>query len=102
MQKRAEAWAHIGGPGREGVRRRAVAAFELSLDFLRAGVLGTNFPKWLSQHSGVPLATCKRYRKAGRAIAAGSKPNRNQSGLLDEQREREQNPQPESLDWDED
>lgn len=92
LQKRAEDWAHTGGPGRAGVRKRAQLAYQLSLDFLCLGILGTNFPKWLSLHSGVPLSTCKRYRTAGRAIAAGAKPNRNQSGLIAEQRQRERTP----------
>ncbi len=93
LQKRADRWALVGGPGRSGLQRQAREAFELYLDFMRHAI-GGDFPRWLSQHSGVNRETCRRRLKAGRALAAGSKVNRNQSGLLAEQRERETRPSP--------
>ncbi|MBZ9753195.1 hypothetical protein K7W42_20370 [Deinococcus sp. HMF7604] len=100
LQRRAAAWAQVGGGGRAGVQARARAAYALYLDFLRHNV-GGDFPRWLSTHSGAPQKTCWRALKAGRALAAGSKANRNQSGLLAEQREREQTPVANPINWDE-
>ncbi|MVN88620.1 hypothetical protein GO986_17940 [Deinococcus sp. HMF7620] len=82
------------------MQARARAAFALYLDILRHG-LTLDFPRWLSQHSGIPRTTCQRYLKSGRALATGSKANRNQSGLLAEQREREQTPVVSPINWDE-
>jgi hypothetical protein len=100
LQRRAGDWGQSGGPGRAGIHHQADAAYKLSLDFFRLAI-GGDFPRWLSIHSSVPHKTCHRRYKAGIARAAGAKPNRNLSGLLAEQREREQTPVPE-LDWGED
>lgn len=97
LQRRAAEWGQIGGVGRTGIHAQADAAYQLSLDFRRFAI-GGDFTRWLSRHSGVPRATCHRRYKAGLARAAGSKANRNQRGLLEEQREREQTPGPE-LNW---
>ena len=99
LQRRAEAWASIGGPGRAGLHKQARAAYQLYLDFT-SHAIGGDFPRWLSVHSGVPHKTCYRRLKAGQALAVGVKTNRNQSGLLSELRERETTPQPSTLDWD--
>ena len=99
LQKRAEGLAAAGGGGRAGVQARARLAYDLYLDCLRHGI-ALDFPRWLSQHSGIPRTTCRRHLKAGRALAGGAPVNRNQSGLLAEQREREQTPGPE-VNWDE-
>ncbi|MFB9991242.1 hypothetical protein ACFFLM_04515 [Deinococcus oregonensis] len=98
LQRRAEGWGKLGAPGRSGHPLQADQAYKLSLDFFRLAI-GGDFPRWLSLHSGISRATCQRRYKAGIARAAGSKPNRNLSGLLAEQRERETTPLPE-LNWD--
>lgn len=99
LQRRAADWPKIGGHGRARVHAQSRALFELYLDFLRAGVLGLDFPRWFAVHSGVPRTTCRRYLKAGEALDVGSKANRNQSGLVAEQVQRSQTPGPE-VDWD--
>lgn len=99
LQERAAAWPHVGGITREGMRKRAVLVFELYLDFLRAGVLGTDFPRWLSRHSGISYKTCWRYMKAGERLDVACRPNRNLTGLVAEQMEAQRTPGPE-LDWD--
>lgn len=105
LEKRAKEWAQIGGPRKERVLRQADEAYRLYLDFIEAGEeildLGLDFPSWLSKHSGYGRMTCWRSLKAGRARATGSKPNRNQSGLIQEMRERETTPRPD-LDWNDD
>lgn len=101
LRERAKNWATIGGIGRAAIHAQADAAYQLSLDFFRMAA-GQDFPRWLSIHSDVPYATCFRRYKAGIARAAGSKPNRNLSGLLAEQRERELTPAPSSINWEED
>lgn len=100
LQRRAADWSRIGGIGRAAVHAQADAAYQLSLDFRRFAI-GGDFVRWLSRHSGVNYATCFRRYKAGQARAAGSKANRNQRGLMQEQRERKQTPVPE-INWDED
>ena len=103
LQRRAAAWAGIGGPKQQLIQRQADAAYQLSLDFFRLAV-GGDFPRWLSQHSGVNRETCRRRYKLGIAREVererGQSRRRNQSGLLSEQRERETTPVPE-LGWDE-
>lgn len=101
LQDRAVAWGKIGGVGRAGIHAQADAAYQLSLDYYRMAI-GQDYTRWLSVHSGVPRATCHRRYKAGIARAAGSKSNRNLSGLLTEQREREQTPMPSSINWHDD
>jgi len=100
LQHRAQEWANLGGVGRSGLARQAKAAYELYLDVLRTGQVG-DFPRWLSRHSGMAYETCRRKLKAGQALAAQVKPNRNQSGLLAELRERETTPV-EFQDWNQD
>ncbi len=100
LERRAGEWSKTGGLGRAAMHLQADQAYLLSLDYTRLAV-GQDFPRWLSLHSGAAYSTCYRRYKAGIARAAGSKPNRNLSGLLAEQREREQTPGPE-LDWGED
>lgn len=100
LQRRALAIASLPGHGRARIIAQARAAYALRLDFLRHGLHG-DYSTWLSVHSGLPRTTCYERWKAGRALAMGSKPSRNQSGLLQEQRERETTPVPED-DWNED
>jgi hypothetical protein len=88
LQRRAGTLAGVPGHGRARIVAQAQAAYALRLDFLRHGLPG-DFSSWLSIHSGLPRTTCYARWKAGRALAMGSKPSRNQSGLLQEQRERE-------------
>lgn len=98
LERRAAALAHIPGHGRRRVIEQARAAYALRLDFLRMALSG-DFSTWLSKHSGLPRTTCYERWKAGRALAMGSKPTRNQAGLLQEQHERETTPGPD-LSWD--
>ncbi|MCP2015633.1 hypothetical protein L1280_002801 [Deinococcus sp. HSC-46F16] len=100
LERRAAELPRVPGVGRARVVALSRAAYALRLDFLRHGLTG-DFTTWLSEKSGLARTTCYRYWKAGRALAAGSKPTRNQSGLLAEQRERETTPVPD-LDWDDD
>lgn len=100
LEQRAAQLSHLPGHGRSLIVAQARAAYTLRLDFLRHGIPG-DFTTWLSRHSGLPRTTCYRRWKAGRALAMGSKPTRNQSGLLQEQRERETTSVAE-IDWDDD
>ncbi|MFC3834777.1 MULTISPECIES: hypothetical protein [Deinococcus] len=100
LEQRAAQLTHLPGHGRALIVAQARAAYALRLDFLRHGLPG-DFTAWLSRHSGMAYTTCYRRWKAGRALAMGSKPTRNQSGLLQEQRERETTPVAE-IDWDDD
>lgn len=100
LQARAAALTTIPGHGRARILAQARAAYALRLDFLRHGLSG-DYSTWLSTHSGLPRTTCYQRWKAGRALAMGSRPTRNQSGLLQEQRERETTPV-DGADWDAD
>lgn len=101
LEVRASQWGKVGGVGRPGLHAQADAAYQLSLDFYRFA-LGQDFTRWLAKHSGVPYTTCYRRFKAGIARAAGSKKNRNLTGLLAEQRERELTPTSSGINWEED
>jgi len=102
LRDRAAKWGEIGGIGRAATLAQADAAYQLALDFYRMNVAGQDFPRWLSQQSGVAYSTCYRRYKAGIARAAGSKSNRNLTGLLAEQRERELTPSSSGINWEED
>ena len=88
LEKQAQEWANIGGVGRIGLDRSAVAAHGLWLDFTRHAVAG-DFPAWLSRLSGVPLETCRRRLKAGCALAVGINPRMNHGDLIETLRDRE-------------
>lgn len=102
LRDRAAKWGEIGGIGRAAIHAQADAAYQLSLDFFRMNAAGADFPRWLSQQSDVAYSTCFRRYKAGIARAAGSKKNRNLTGLLAEQRERELTSTASSINWNED
>ncbi|QLG11750.1 hypothetical protein HLB42_21600 (plasmid) [Deinococcus sp. D7000] len=101
LQRRATEWPMIGGPEQQRIQAQADAAYQLSLVFFRLAI-GGDFPRWLSQHSGVNRETCRVRYKLGVAREVdrerGVTRRRNQSGLLTEQRERETTPVPE-LSW---
>lgn len=101
LQDRAAAWGKLGGMSRAAVHAQADSAYQLSLDFFRSN-LGQDFPRWLAEYSGIAHTTCYRRYKAGIARAAGSKSNRNLTGLLAEQRERELTPSSSGINWEED
>lgn len=98
LEKRAKEVGAIGGTGSTRAVAQAEATYRLYLDFLEAGHLGLDFVRWLAKHSGLSHGTCWNRLKAGRARATGSKANRNQSGLIAEQRERELTPIA-GIDW---
>ncbi|WP_261665455.1 hypothetical protein [Deinococcus sp. Marseille-Q6407] len=107
LQKRAAEIGQMGHPdSEERVRQQARATYALALDFYRLGVLGQDFPRWMSVHSGMSHSTCYRRQDQGREMAhreaAGQKVNRNGSGLLAEYRERKLTPRPELEAWDDD
>ena len=82
LQKRAEEWGQIGGNARTRLDRQAREAYLLYLDFARHAVAG-DFPRWLSQHSGIPHLTCWKRLRAGVALELGLRGG-NQTGLLAE------------------
>lgn len=90
LNGRAELWGQIGGPTKQRIERQAREAYALQLDFLRLGLLGLDFIRWLSKNSGLCYSTCWRRLQAGRALATGSKRNRNQAGLTEELKERKE------------
>lgn len=93
LQKRAEEWGQIGGSAQARIDKQARQAYVLYLDFARHALAG-DFPRWLSQHSGIPHLTCWKRLRAGTALELGLT-NRNQSGLLAEMRERKNTAQTE-------
>lgn len=98
LELSAKKIGEIGGTGTERIIRQADAMYCLYLDYLEAGQeihdLPIDFYRWAVPLTGMSQGTVWNRLKAGRARAGGSKSNRNQAGLIAEQRERELTPLP--------
>ncbi|MFC6659346.1 hypothetical protein [Deinococcus multiflagellatus] len=87
LEGRAARW-----PGAGTVKDQARAVYQLQLDFLRAGVFGLDYPRWLARHSGLSVYTCYYRMRLGLALAVTSNPDQSVPALLAELRERERTP----------